>query len=77
MATPSKKSPIMEALLEHGAGRTSAIVSDRCIPAPIGCGGPAEEFVDRVSRKEYTISGLCQKYQDSIFGVTDREVPGT
>ena len=27
-----------------------------------------EDFRDNLSRKEYSISGLCQKCQDEIFG---------
>jgi len=26
-----------------------------------------DEFTDELSKKEYTISGLCQKCQDNIF----------
>jgi hypothetical protein len=66
---PSEKAPEMEALLETMTGRTTAIRGDRCVPEPIGCGGPATEFRDALSRKEYTISGLCQKCQDDIFGI--------
>lgn len=28
-----------------------------------------EDFRDDLSRKEYSISGLCQKCQDDMFGV--------
>ena len=28
---------------------------------------PASEFKDGLSRKEYRISGMCQKCQDSVF----------
>lgn len=28
-----------------------------------------EDFRDRISFKEYSISGLCQKCQDDTFGV--------
>lgn len=27
-----------------------------------------EEFKDELSKKEYSISGMCQKCQDEIFG---------
>ena len=67
MATPAEKSPELEKLLEEISGRTTAIKADVCIPVPLGCGGPAKEFRDHISCKEYTISGLCQKCQDSIF----------
>ncbi len=51
-------------------GRREAISDGRCIPLPIGCGEDfsMSEFKDKLSRKEYTISGLCQKCQDSVFG---------
>jgi hypothetical protein len=50
-----------------GGMREQARTNDRCMPAPIGCGGPAEEFTDEASRREYGISRFCQKCQDSIF----------
>ena len=71
MATPSSKSKGMSDFLESSYGRTTAIIGDTCIPPPIGCGGPAIEFTNPVSYKEYTISGLCQKCQDKIFGQGD------
>jgi hypothetical protein len=69
MAEPSKKSPEIEAFLEATSGRTTAIKSDRCVRKPIGCEGPATEFRDELSKREYTISGLCQKCQDRLFGI--------
>lgn len=30
------------------------------------------EFRDEISKKEYSISGMCQKCQDDFFGVTDQ-----
>lgn len=74
MAKPSDKSPEIEDFLEGYAGRTSAITADKCIKPPLGCGGPATEFRDAISKKEYTISGLCQKCQDSIFGTGGEDV---
>lgn len=68
MATPTSKSPVLEALLENAHGRTSAIRSDVCIREPVGCGGEATEFRDALSRREYKINGLCQECQDSVFG---------
>jgi len=32
------------------------------------CGGPATEFQNALSAREYQISGLCQKCQDELFG---------
>jgi len=34
----------------------------------MGCGGDATEFKDECSRREYSISGLCQKCQDKFYG---------
>lgn len=69
MAEESKKSEGITNFLEANFGRSTAIAADVCVPKPVGCGGPATEFRDEKSRKEYSISGLCQKCQDEIFGV--------
>lgn len=63
MTTPSEKSPELTEFLEKAFGRTSAIESDSCA----FCHGPAIEFKDDLSRKEFTISGLCQNCQDNVF----------
>jgi hypothetical protein len=39
----------------------------------VTCGQPVGEFKDALSRKEFTISGMCQVCQDSIFGCLDGE----
>ena len=51
-----------------GFDRRTNIRGNRCCPPPIGCGGEANTFKDELSKREYSISGLCQKCQDSIFG---------
>jgi len=33
------------------------------------------DFRDAISRKEYGISGMCQKCQDSVYGVEPDEEP--
>lgn len=68
--TPTKKHDNMERALEQvfGFDRRTAIILDLCQPAPIGCGGEATTFRDELSRREFRISGLCQKCQDSVFG---------
>lgn len=75
MAKPSDKTEEMEIAIDgiFGFNRRDTIESDVCIPAPFGCGGPATEFEDDLSRKEYTISGLCQKCQNSVFGTSDED----
>lgn len=41
----------------------------RCAPPPMGCGQPlSEPFRDEVNRREYGITGLCQRCQDEVFG---------
>jgi len=47
----------------YGRKRTDAIGTNICVK----CGQPKGRFRDEVSEKEYTISGLCQVCQDSIF----------
>ena len=67
MAIPSEKSPAIENFLNgilHG-DRSATIRADKCVI----CGGDANVFRDLLSRKEYRISGLCQKCQDATFGV--------
>jgi len=64
MAIPSKKSPELESFLEENFGRSTSIIADICVL----CGDAAVEFRDNLSRKEYSISGMCQSCQDSVFG---------
>lgn len=66
MAEPSHKSPALESELVSllGGSRREAIMADKCM----SCGLDATEFRDEISRKEFTISGLCQDCQDSVFG---------
>ena len=67
---PSQKSSGMEAALKSlfGVDRRVSVRSNCCVSAPIGCGMPTDGFRDELSAKEFTISGLCQKCQDKIFG---------
>ena len=68
MATPTKKSEAIESLIDsttpNPKGRRGAIEADECT----WCGGAATDFRDNLSRKEYTISGMCQACQDKTFG---------
>lgn len=70
MAKPTEKNPDIENFLNRilGDNRKASITTNLCVAPPIGCGGPATEFRDELSEKEYRISGLCQTCQDSIFG---------
>jgi len=64
MATPSVKSPAMEEFLTSLFGdRTIAIKENKCV----SCSGAASEFRDELSEEEFTISGLCQFCQDTVF----------
>lgn len=67
MAVPSNKSAAIEQLIDglnpSGLHRTDSIKMDMCS----WCGGEAKSFKDRLSQKEYTISGMCQSCQDSVF----------
>jgi hypothetical protein len=76
MAKPTKKSKAIEGVIDLLIGgqpgdntRPKTIKSDRCIGAPLGCGGNASAFRDEISRREYAITGFCQSCQDNMFGV--------
>ena len=70
MAKPSKKSEPIDRTLEamssilFGVGRKESISEGTCV----SCKEEASTFNDNLSRKEFTISGLCQICQDSVFG---------
>lgn len=66
---PSKKAEELEQFHKStfGFDRRELIQSNLCCPPPIGCGKPAANFKDELSRKEYSISGLCQTCQDAFF----------
>jgi len=67
--TPTYKDPAIEAFMQEmfGFDRREFILSDRCVPDPVGCGGPATKFRDEVSRAEYSNTGLCQACQDKVW----------
>ena len=69
MATPTQKSPEMEAFIKSffGFDRKKMIKKDVCAPPPMGCGKPVIGFRDEISRKKYKISSLCQECQDKVF----------
>jgi len=37
----------------------------------VTCGGPATDFRDALSTREYQISGMCQSCQDNVFAEPD------
>ncbi len=63
------KSPEMTNFLDElslnlfGRSRSLAKDGNGCV----SCGGPADKFTDELSRREYSISGVCQKCQDKFF----------
>jgi hypothetical protein len=63
MAEPSKKSEEITQFLQKTFNRTESIKSDICV----SCGKQATQFRNDLSKREYTISGLCQSCQDSVF----------
>jgi hypothetical protein len=67
MAEPSEKSPAITTMLDRLYNRSNCIKNNVCTI----CAGPAIKFRDRISQKEYTISGMCQTCQDSVFGGND------
>lgn len=46
-----------------GRSRTLAMAGCACVT----CGKSAENFRDEISRREYSISGMCQACQDIVF----------
>ena len=69
MTEPASKTPEMwnalNKLSESISGRavTKSIEEDICW----SCGKKATEFKDRMSYREFKISGLCQECQDKVF----------
>lgn len=62
----SPKSPQVEQFIKDftGLDRVSAIKEHRCV---MGCVPPMPIWKDKLSIKEYTISGMCQNCQDQVF----------
>ena len=62
---PSKKNPLIDEFITSvtGIDRVATIVADTCV----SCKGDAQVFDDYLSRKEYSISGLCQTCQNEIW----------
>jgi hypothetical protein len=71
MTKPSYKAPELETFLNDflNVNRVETIKDDKCV----SCNNIAMLFRDDISKKEYTISGLCQDCQDSVFGVEEFE----
>lgn len=71
----SQKSAEVRELLDKlsadafGRSYTDSLGLQICVSCGESC--PPESFVDDLSRKEYQISGFCQKCQDEVFGEED------
>ncbi len=63
---PTEKAPAIESLLTSIAGISRQEAEDRDICT--WCREPVLAFKDALSRREYQISGFCQKCQDDTFG---------
>ena len=59
-----------------GINRKEAIKNEVCVAEPIGCGEPVfmEDFTNEISQREYKISGLCEKCQNSFFTAEEDEI---
>ena len=66
MAIPSKKASDVDQFITEtfGIDRKICITYDTCT----FCAKEATEFKDELSKKEFSISGLCQICQDEVFG---------
>ena len=53
-----------------GRDRTATIAAGECVTCD-SKGNNAKSFSDDLSRKEYQISGMCQKCQDDFFGTSE------
>ena len=68
----TNKDPRMDEFLAimTGKDRRAVIASRECMT----CDHTDVKFRDDGSRKEYTISGMCQPCQDDVFGIDAEEV---
>jgi len=66
---PSPKSKSLDQFLNEvfNIDRTTFITDDVCV----SCNTPAFSFRDDLSKKEFSISGLCQICQDEVFGTEE------
>jgi hypothetical protein len=65
MALPADKNKAIRDFQSEimGTNVEESIQQDRCV----SCRKPAVEFRDQISRREFTLSGLCQSCQDIVF----------
>ena len=76
---PSYKAPQIDALLSqiifNGKDRVEVIASGDCLTCDEARDLKATSFRDDISRKEYSISGMCQSCQDDVFGPDQDDEP--
>ena len=74
---PSFKAPQIDALLSeiifNGKDRATVIKEGKCLTCDEAHDLKATSFRDDISRKEYSISGMCQSCQDDVFGHCEPE----
>jgi len=58
-----------------GVDRVQVISDGNCISCDEARDLKASSFRDDISRKEYSISGMCQSCQDDLFGEDDDDEP--
>jgi hypothetical protein len=68
------KNPTIDALLSSlmGKDRSEVIRLGKCMTCD-RVGNTHTSFRDDLSRKEYQISGMCQRCQDDIFGADEED----
>jgi len=66
---PSRKSPEINRLINSilGVDREKTIRENACVFCQKSI-NPDTDFKDEISRREFTISGICQGCQDKTFG---------
>ena len=63
---------LLDSLIPGPGTRDGSIRNGKCVFCPT-TGLSEDSFRDDVSRKEYTISGLCQDCQDKVFSEGDED----
>ena len=64
--SPAPKNKEVKQFLDDTLDRSNRIKSSVCV----SCDATDVVFRNEISRKEYILSGMCQKCQDEFFGVS-------
>jgi hypothetical protein len=72
MAQPADKHPDIRQFQSRllGCDVEQRIQDNQCA----SCGEPATEFKDELSRREFTLSGMCQACQDRFFAKEESDI---